>query len=775
MKQFFETYRDHPKLSTLLRELPWSANLVILGQAKRPEEREFYVRTAIKQRWAVRELSRQIDGALFERAVLSPPKLSTALREVHPGAGQVFRDAYLVEFLELPDGHLEADLHKSLLANLQRFLVELGRDFCFMGSEVPLQVGGRDFALDLLFFHRGLNCLVAIELKIGAFEPEHLGKLEFYLEAQFINNDRRGIVLELLLTYLLTARERGIAPQLVALSAVIGGVNGFDNWLGCRSLVSTRRPVPLVEGVIDRNGVYHCVDASGAEQTIQLLPRDVIRQRKEKPEKQDVIVPLVRHLFQQRGDEKIIVFRNKRGSTTGCAAYLGKEIPLGGDVEAVQLLPQHDPSTVSQQLRTCFELGTAFHNTNLKPQEKQLTERSFRRRDGGVKVLVATTTVAAGVNTPASTVIIVEHEFVGDDARPYTVAEYKNMAGRAGRLGFSEDGRSILIADTSHEREHLFRQYVRGQLEPITSSFSDSDIATWFLRLLSQVREVREDEAIRLLANTYGGYLRNLKQPGWTGRAAEALSRLCAEMIDLGLLEREEEFIHLTPLGTACGRSGLSLRSAMRLVDQLRVDRSRGVNVDALMIAVQALPELDAIYTPCLKREPRWTSEAAIRFGARAAALQRHAVDDRVYHRRCKRALVVADWSDGVPTESIERNYTLNSYATFGYGDIVGAADATRFHMRSACSIASALFPDVVLEDEQLDELMLRLEMGLPRVALPLVRLHLGLARGECLALAAAGIRDATTLWSEKPEKLAQILGVARAEHVENLRPKAVA
>jgi hypothetical protein len=95
----------------------------------------------------------------------------------------VFRDAYLVEFLDLPEGHLEADLHASLLRELRRFLWELGRDFCFVGSEVALQVGGRDFALDLLFFHRGLGCLVAIELKIGPFEPEHLGKLSFYLEA----------------------------------------------------------------------------------------------------------------------------------------------------------------------------------------------------------------------------------------------------------------------------------------------------------------------------------------------------------------------------------------------------------------------------------------------------------------------------------------------------------------------------------------------------------------------------------------------------------------
>lgn len=89
----------------------------------------------------------------------------------------------MVEFLDLPQGHAEADLHQGLLQQLKNFLIELGRDFCFVGSEYPLQVGGRDFALDLLFFHRGLNCLVAIELKVGRFEPEYLGKLGFYLEA----------------------------------------------------------------------------------------------------------------------------------------------------------------------------------------------------------------------------------------------------------------------------------------------------------------------------------------------------------------------------------------------------------------------------------------------------------------------------------------------------------------------------------------------------------------------------------------------------------------
>lgn len=183
MRQFYEAYRNEPSLAALVRQLPWTHNLIILSQSKRPEEREFYLRLAMQEQWSSRELERQFKSALFERSVTQPAKVSAALRQSHPEALSVFRDAYMVEFLGLPEGHAEADLHRGLLQRLRDFLIELGRDFCFVGSEYPLQVGGRDFALDLLFFHRGLNCLVAIELKVGRFEPEYLGKLEFYLEA----------------------------------------------------------------------------------------------------------------------------------------------------------------------------------------------------------------------------------------------------------------------------------------------------------------------------------------------------------------------------------------------------------------------------------------------------------------------------------------------------------------------------------------------------------------------------------------------------------------
>ena len=183
MKQSYDTYQGNEKLSALLRELPWTHNLIILSKSKNVEEREFYLRLAIRERFSSRELERQMDAAVFERTMLAPAKLSPAARQLYPTAPQVFKDTYVLDFLDLPEGHSEEDLQKGLVANLKRFLIELGRDFCFVGEQFQLQVGGKDFFLDLLFYHRGLSCLVAIELKIDDFKPEYLGKLEFYLEA----------------------------------------------------------------------------------------------------------------------------------------------------------------------------------------------------------------------------------------------------------------------------------------------------------------------------------------------------------------------------------------------------------------------------------------------------------------------------------------------------------------------------------------------------------------------------------------------------------------
>lgn len=183
MRHFYEVAREHAALPELARALGWSHLLAVLGRCESKEEREFYLLRAREEHWTVRELERQLDSALFVRSQTNPPILSTPLRELHPRAGEVFKDAYVLDFLQLNRTHSESELHRALLDNLRQFLTELGRDFCFIGSEFPVQVGAKDYALDLLFFHRDLQCLVAFELKIDDFKPEYLGKLEFYLEA----------------------------------------------------------------------------------------------------------------------------------------------------------------------------------------------------------------------------------------------------------------------------------------------------------------------------------------------------------------------------------------------------------------------------------------------------------------------------------------------------------------------------------------------------------------------------------------------------------------
>ena len=184
MRQFYEAYREGGEIvATLLRQLPWSHHLAILGRCKSMQERRFYLESTARERWSYRELGRQLDGGLFLRAVADPAQASAAVLAVRPDAPEAFKDSYLLEFLDLPHPHSEKDLRRGLVANLRRFLLELGRDFCFVGEEYRVQVGAKDFFVDLLFFHRGMSCLVAFELKVGEFEPADLGQLSFYLEA----------------------------------------------------------------------------------------------------------------------------------------------------------------------------------------------------------------------------------------------------------------------------------------------------------------------------------------------------------------------------------------------------------------------------------------------------------------------------------------------------------------------------------------------------------------------------------------------------------------
>lgn len=183
MKQFYETYKDFPKLSPLVREISWTSNMLVFSRCKTIEEKEFYLKLVRQENYSKRELDRQISASLYERTMIGNSKLSPLVRESNEDLTNTFKDSYVFEFLNLPEPHNERDLQRGLVKQMKNFILELGKDFLFIGEEYKLQVGNSDFFIDLLFYHRGLQCLIAFELKADKFKPDHLGQLNFYLEA----------------------------------------------------------------------------------------------------------------------------------------------------------------------------------------------------------------------------------------------------------------------------------------------------------------------------------------------------------------------------------------------------------------------------------------------------------------------------------------------------------------------------------------------------------------------------------------------------------------
>jgi predicted nuclease of restriction endonuclease-like (RecB) superfamily len=184
MRQFYGQYSDRPKLQPLVREISWAKNLVIMARCKDDLEREFYLRATARFGWTKAVLMHQIDNKSYEKYLLNQTNFDQALPPaIRAQAALAVKDHYTFDFLGLADEHSERELEQALVQNIRRFLVEMGGAFTFVGSQYRLEVGEQEYFIDLLLFHRRLRCLVAIELKIGSFQPEHKGKMEFYLEA----------------------------------------------------------------------------------------------------------------------------------------------------------------------------------------------------------------------------------------------------------------------------------------------------------------------------------------------------------------------------------------------------------------------------------------------------------------------------------------------------------------------------------------------------------------------------------------------------------------
>jgi len=188
MVQFYTDYQSDINLQPLAGEIGWSKHTTILSKCKNSQERQFYILATKKHGWTKNVLIHQIENKTFEKYLLNQTNFDEALPEkISKQALLAVKDAYTFDFLNLGNEHSEEELEQALVKNIRKFLLEMGSDYSFIGNQYRIQVNAKDFWVDLLLFHRRLQCLIAIDLKIGDFEPEHKGKMEFYLA---VLNDR---------------------------------------------------------------------------------------------------------------------------------------------------------------------------------------------------------------------------------------------------------------------------------------------------------------------------------------------------------------------------------------------------------------------------------------------------------------------------------------------------------------------------------------------------------------------------------------------------------
>ena len=585
-------------------------------------------------------------------------------------------------------------------------------------------------------------------------------------EVQMIADENRGANLEFILTVLRTRRNDGVEPQLVALSAVIGDTNGLERWLGARLLRRTERPVPLDEGILCSDGRFRYFDGDdGQERSSARFIQPLHGEGKHR----DWVIPLVDRLVGE--GKQVIVFRETTGETRYGAQYLAEALGLPSATEALAELPGGDPSQANGELRQVLARGVAFHNSHLDREERRVVEEHFRRKGSRLRVIVATTSLAMGVNTPAYAVVIVglDHPSPRGPA-PYSVAEYKNLCGRAGRLGYSERGTSYLVATSLNEEQHYWRRYVSARPEDLASRFLSADPRTLIIRVLVAAGRtsggVSGDEIIEFLEASFGVF--QMQHAGRGGWNRAALERALDDLARHGLIERAEDgrFV-LAALGRLSGESAVEVETLLRAVACLRSLHASEVTDPALIAIAQMSVELDGVYFPVNKRstqkEPRHWGDELYRQGVSQTILghlQYNVTEAVQATLRAKKAVSCLYYVAGTSMEDIE-----GAMAQFG-GAVDGAAGPIRSVASRTCDVVSVvaraaeiLHAGIDLK-QRLPRLLLRLELGIRGPAVDLARYtERRLDRADYQRLCDARVTEREALAGADDDTLLPLLG----------------
>lgn len=184
MRKFYLHFKDNEKLAPMVQEISWSKIIIVMEHCSNDLECEFYIRMTRKFGWTKRVLIHHLDNRTYEKTLIGQTNFDKVLPlKIKKQSTLAVKDEYTFDFLELGDEHSEIELERAIINKMNKFLIEMGGAFAFVGNQFRLEIDGREFFIDILLYHRRLKCLVAIELKVGDFKPEYAGKMQFYLSA----------------------------------------------------------------------------------------------------------------------------------------------------------------------------------------------------------------------------------------------------------------------------------------------------------------------------------------------------------------------------------------------------------------------------------------------------------------------------------------------------------------------------------------------------------------------------------------------------------------
>ncbi|MEV8289270.1 DEAD/DEAH box helicase [Streptomyces niveus] len=542
----------------------------------------------------------------------------------------------------------------------------------------------------------------------------------------------RGPQLEMLFTWMKMRKRGAHVPQIVGLSAVLGDADGLAQWLDATLVRREKRETVLVEGVIGTDGRFvHRPDTGddrptdGEDRSEQLLPHRV-RSFDQLP------VELAERLVEQ-GDQ-VIVFRGTRHDVRDTARRIARRLGLPPAEAVINQLPQGDEGHVNDLLRECLARGVAFHVSDLSDEERRLLEQSFKQPASQLRVLVSTTTLAQGVNLPADSVVICELEHPGSVEREYSVPEYKNMAGRAGRKGLSERGRSFVLADGLLEAQRIQRDYVLAAPGPIRSALphtaSDlrSSVLSAFAGPVTRRGRLTDADIEEFFAWTFAAH-QHRAAPSTAPFPGPGLSTAVAQLTESGFLDRSDSGLALTRLGEIVIRSGLRVDSVSAVAQALQAVSDDGVNRMTLICAAHLTAELHDVRfehrSPQANVERKSFESELKRQGAHESLVARVLGEwqrNGTGHGRARSALACLMWTRGMALSQIEKAITLALPVTAKVsGPVRQAARRTADVMGAVLEIAVHTRPSADLGDLP-DLLPVQLELGIPKEFVPLTR-----------------------------------------------------